>query len=654
MRECGISFVRIGEFAWSRLEPAPGKFDWGWLDDAIDVLGRAGLKVVMCTPTPTPPKWLVDQYPDILPVDAGGQVKKFGSRRHYDHSSATFRKETARIVSAVAKRYGTHPYLAGWQTDNEYGCHGTIHSFSESARLNFRQWLKAKYKKIDALNTAWGNVFWSMEYRGFDEVDLPNQTVTEANPSHWLDYYRFASDEVVAYNRIHTDLIRKHSPGRFITHNFMLFFTDFDHYKVAEDLDLASWDSYPLGALDWPMRWADNQTKTRYARTGHPDFTAWHHDLYRSVGRGRWWVMEQQPGPVNWAMHNPSPAAGMVRLWTWEVFAHGGEVCSYFRWRQAPFAQEQYHAGLNLPNFEPDVGFYEAQQVAKEVKQLGLEEAWGSPQAPVALVYDYQADWLTRTQPQGQEFNHLELTFNFYSALRGLGLSVDLLRPGASLQGYKLVVVPSLPMLRNSDIETLKTFKGRVVFGPRTGSKTESLTIPHNLPPGPLQDLFPIQVTRVESLRPSLTEDIQLGRKKYPVSIWKEWAQSKLKPIAHFADGRGAIYQHKNLHYLAFWPSPEILAAYLGEVANQAGLSLTPLPEGLRIRNNGKLNYAFNYSDQTRSVPAPKGVRFILGGRNLKPYDVAIWEEPQKGVAGRKPALSRAEGSQVSGRKARG
>jgi beta-galactosidase len=484
-----------------------------------------------------------------------------------------------------------------------------------------------------------------MDYRSFDEVDLPNLTTTEANPSHWLDYYRFASDEVAAYNRIHTGLIRRHSPGRFIAHNFMIFFTDFDPYKVSDDLDVASWDSYPLGALDVFMS-ASGEDQLNYARTGHPDFAAWHHDLYRATGRGRWWVMEQQPGPVNWAQHNPSPAPGMVRLWTWEVFAHGGEVCSYFRWRQYHSAQEQFHAGLNRPDFEPDIGFFEAQRVAQEVKALGLEEAWGSPQAKVALVYDYEAEWLFKAQPQGIEFGYTMLAYTCYSALRSLGLSVDFVRPGGSLEGYSLAVFPSQPILRDSDMAAIKKFKGTVLFGPRTGSKTETVNIPGNLPPGPLQALFPIKITRVESLRPSLIESVKYKGNNYPTTLWKEWVESELKPVAKFADGKGAIYAHKNLHYMAFYPNPELLAAYLAELAVGAGLNVTSMPEGLRIRNNGKLSFAFNYSAKTQTVPIPKGKKVLLGGRSLKPYDVAIWEEQDGNEA--KGQKSKAKGRKMS------
>ena len=221
MAELGLKFVRMGEFAWSAIEPEPGRFDWAWLDESFETISQAGLKIVLGTPTATPPKWLVDRHPEILPVDHHGRLRRFGSRRHYCFSSPIYRSESCRIVELIAKRYGLHPGLAGWQTDNEYGCHDTVRSYSPAAAAAFREWLKARHGSIDALNRAWGNRFWSMDYRTFDDVDLPMAAVTELNPSHRLDFYRFSSDQVTTYNDVQVEIIRRHSPGRFITHNFM-------------------------------------------------------------------------------------------------------------------------------------------------------------------------------------------------------------------------------------------------------------------------------------------------------------------------------------------------------------------------------------------------------------------------------------------------
>ena len=450
MHAMGIRVVRIAEFAWSVIEAEPGVFTWDWLDEAVETLHAAGLGVVMCTPTATPPKWLVDRMPDMVAIDLQGRPRGFGSRRHYCFSHAGYRAESRRISRAVAERYGQHPAVVAWQTDNEYGCHDTVLSLSESARQGFRRWLAARYTTIDALNTAWGTVFWSQVYRSFDEIDLPALTVTDAHPAHRLDWRRFSSDEVVAFNREQVAILRELSPGRPVSHNFMGFFTEFNHHDVAADLDIATWDTYPLGVTQ--MLFLSAEEKARWARTGHPDIPSFHHDLYRGMCRdGRWWVMEQQPGPVNWAHWNPAPHDGTVRLWTWQAFAHGAEVVSYFRWRQAPFAQEQMHTGLLRPDSSEDQGALEAAQVGAELAALTergvLTDAPRlSVRADVALVFDYDALWMAQIQPQGADYNPLELSFRAYSGLRQLGLDVDIVGPraGMDLSGYRLIVLPAV------------------------------------------------------------------------------------------------------------------------------------------------------------------------------------------------------------------
>jgi beta-galactosidase len=621
MAELGVHWVRIGEFAWSRIEPEPGRFDWAWLDRAVETLDAAGLKIVMCTPTATPPKWLVDAHPEMLAVDASGRPRGFGSRRHYCFSSEPYRAECARITEAVAGRYGRHPAVGAWQTDNEFGCHDTTISYSPEAAQAFRGWLAQRYQSIDALNRAWGAVFWSQEYRDFDEVQPPNLTVTEANPSHRLDYNRFASDEVARFNRIQVDIIRRLSPGRDVTHNFMGFYTEFDHFRVAADLDVATWDSYPLGFLE--QFWFPEAEKLRYLRQGHPDISAFHHDLYRGVGRGRWWVMEQQPGPVNWARYNPAPLPGAVRAWTWEAFAHGAEVVSYFRWRQAPFAQEQMHAGLNRPDNVLDRGGEEAHAVALELGEMGALAACSRARA--ALVFSYEADWQFGVQPHAQGFRWLQLAFDMYSALRRLGLDVDILPPDANFTGYALVVAPSLPILEASTLEALTASGAVVLFGPRTGSRTREGHIPAHLPPGLLQARLPLRVSRVESLRPGAGPEVDVNGRTFDARLWREVIETELPARATFADG-GAAWVSKDLwHYLATWPETALLDHVIATVALEAGLPVQPLEEGVRLRRRGDVCFAFNFAPEQRRTPAPAEAPFVLGGASLPPAGVAAW-----------------------------
>ena len=632
MAEMGLDYVRIGEFAWSVIEPEPGKFDWSWLDKAVEILGAAGLKIVMGTPTATPPKWLIDQHPDILPVDRHGRVRRFGSRRHYCFSSKAYRTQSQRIVEAMAIRYGQNKAIAGWQTDNEYGCHDTVRSYSPDAAIAFRLWLAQRYGDVAKLNTSWGNRFWSMEYRSFDEVDLPMSAVTEINPSHVLDFYRFSSDQVASYNAMQSAILRKHSPGRFVTHNFMGAFLDFDHFKTGADLDFATWDSYPLGFTDSIAATGfTDAERLRYAETGHPDISAFHHDLYRGVGRGRFWVMEQQPGPVNWAAWNPSPAPGMVRLWAWEALAHGADVVSFFRWRQAPFAQEQMHAGLNRPDNVLDVGGQEAAIVAKELGAAWWQNAISQPRtpAPVALVFDYDAAWMHEVQPQGRSFSYLALVFTWYTALRRHGVDVDIVPPGENLAGYKAVFVPSLPVVSPDALAQFKKFTGVTVFGIRTGAKTKDFQIPENLPPGPLQALLPIKIVRVESLRPGLSRNCTWGNKTYACGTWSEMVEAGagVDVLAQFSSGAPALVHTGNRFYLAAWPTRDLCLDVVQHALAQAGVEATLLHEDVRIRRRGGITFAFNFGIDSQTLMSKSSSVCVLGEHSVAARNFSAWRD---------------------------
>jgi beta-galactosidase len=625
MAAMGIAQVRIGEFSWARIEPAPGQFDWGWLDRAIAILAAAGLKIVLCTPTTTPPKWLVDADPTMLAVGDDGHPRRFGSRRHYCFSSDSYLEQAERITRLFAERYGQHPAVVAWQTDNEFGCHDTVVSYSPNAVRRFRLWLEARYGTIERLNEAWGNVFWSMEYLDFEAIDAPFGAVTELNPAHRLDFRRFASDEVVRFNHAQCRILRQLSPGRPILHNFMLLFTEFDHYRVAADLDAVAWDSYPLGALE--NFWFAPEEKHSWLRTGHPDFAPFHHDLYRGMSRLPFWVMEQQPGPVNWARWNPAPAPGMVRLWTWEAFAHGADVVSYFRWRQAPFGQEQMHAGLYAPDRELAQGGREAALVARELAQV---PACAMVAARTVLVFDYEARWLIQVQPQGADFDYLRQAFEIYSALRGQGLDVDILGSrdpdlAAKLAQAALVVVPSLPAAPPELVAALQGCPAQVVLFPRCGSKEESVRIPEGLPPGPFRRLVDIRVAGVESLRPGVREPVAFAGFMGESQGWRESLEPgpAVQVEARFDDGSPALVRQERVRYLGGGFDPASTSRILAQAAREAGLAPEPLPEGLRLRRRGDLLFVLNYSDQPRSLTLP-AAHWLLGGSEVAPHGVAI------------------------------
>ena len=600
MVELGLSWVRIGEFCWSRIEPQEGSFDFEWLDAVVEVLRRHNLDIIMGTPTATPPRWVLDKYPDMLAVDKMGNERKFGSRRHYCFSHLGYRKEAARITREIANRYGST--VQAWQTDNEYGCHDTTLSYSMAALIGFRDWLAQKYQSPNALNKAWGNVFWSMEINEFSDIELPNLTVTEANPSHVMDFRRYSSDQVVAFNSIQVNILREFTSKPLI-HNYMGRITAFDHYDVGADLDIASWDSYPLGFLEMVSD-ADESFKAKYAYQGDPDFQSFHHDLYRAVGRDRWWVMEQQPGPVNWASYNPAPLKGMVRLWSWEAIAHGAETVCYFRWRQAPFAQEQMHAGLLRVDDEPAPAWEEIVELNDEIDALTTIEQVTSD---VALIFDYPSQWAWEIQPQALNFDYFHEVFDTYSCLKKLGINVDICSSDdKKLNDYKIVFAPSL-FLTNNIIENCSA---HLVLGPRFNSKTKDFQIPNPLPPN--VSGLNVVVERVETIRQNMSR-----RLKKPGSVirWIEDISHDASVIEETECGDPIVLQQNNKTYLAGCLDQEAKKRLFKKLLKDQNIEFLEMPEGVRQRTTKNHRFIWNYSNESQNIDeimlAPADVKII-------------------------------------------
>jgi len=629
MKALGLSVVRMGEFAWSKYEPERNAFSFTWMDTALELAEANGLKVVLCTPTATPPKWLTDQHPEILPIHPKtGRPRSHGGRRQYDFSSPVYRAESRRITEVLAKRYGRHDTVIGWQTDNEYACHDTAWSASPAARTAFQRWCAARYLTVEALNEAWGTAFWSQTYRDFGEIELPFGMPAEPNPAHLLAYRRFASDEVVAFNREQVEILRAHAPGRFVTHNFIPpNASQVDHAAVCADLDFASWDNYPLGFTDLMLGDLDDALFSVIQRTGHPDIPGFLHDLHHGLSRTRgFWVMEQQPGPVNWAPHNTDPMPGMVRTWTWQAFAHGADCVSYFRWRQVPFAQEQNHAGLLRPDDSLDHAYDEAGTVAKELTGMSLPPR---TRADTALLLDTQSLWITDGDGQSLEYDYSGVTMRWYSALRGLGLDVDVITPAHDLSAYKLILIPCLSAPDDAIVQRLKDSGATLLFGPRSGAKTEEASIPQGLPPGALRTLLPMRVLRVESVRPGCAGTVQYKDHEASWQIWRE----KIEPLEHCAvvarcdDGVPALLRSGRTLYCAALPGDDLLGAIVEDLATEAGLATQALSPLVRLSRRGELHFAVNYGPGPEQTPAPPGARFLIGGPQTPAYGVSVWTE---------------------------
>lgn len=639
MADAGFEYVRMAEFSWAVLEPERSQFDFEWLDEAVDLIGEHGMQAVLCTPTATPPKWLVDERPEILQEAPDGTVRKHGSRRHYCFNSTAYREETKRIVSRIVDRYADNPHVAGWQTDNEFGCHGTIRCYCADCADAFREYLAEKYDSIEALNDAWGTTFWSQRYSSFEEIDPPGPTPSDHHPSRLLEYARFSSDSVVEYNQLHVDLLKEANPEWFVTHNFMGRFPTLDVYAVSEALDLISWDSYPTGFVQDRL---DGKPTPDQLRAGDPDQIGMDHDLYRSALDRPFWVMEQQPGDINWPPYAPQPGEGAMRLWAHHATAHGADAVLYFRWRRCLEGQEQYHAGLRKQDGSPDRGYHDAEQAAVELAEVDENK---HVEAPVAVLFDYDNLWALDEQPHSPDFDYWTLLERFYSALRARGTQVDVVHPTTTLEEYEAVVAPALHLVDDDLAIRLTEYVedgGELLLGPRTGVKDKYNKL-HSMPqPGPLADLVGATVDQHESLPPQLESCVRSATDKtetYEFHMWAEWLDVTVAtPLFEYdtdgvADGRTAITQHSvndgTTVYCGVWPSNSLADKLIESLLGRAGVPHSDrLPDGVRVGQRGDTTWITNFSNSQVRIDPEIDVTWLTGTSTLDAYGVAVADQP--------------------------
>lgn len=665
MRDTNISFVRVNEFDWSTLEPREGEYNFTVLDKTLDLFQKYGIQAIVGTPTAAPPNWLTEKY-EINFVDRTNTTLLFGSRRHYSFSSFDYRVQSQKITLKLAERYGNHSAIVGWQLDNEFGCHDTVRSYDRDARIRFRSWLQDKYATIDNMNKAQGRVFWSSQYASFDAVEPPFLEVYTNNDAHTLDWYTFSSDMVIEFAKEQTDILRKYAPKHAITTNFMVLYTDFDHHKFNREvgIDISTFDNYPLaGTADFPL--SDDELSD-YLRTGVPDLQAMMHALYRGISgiaygetSGPFGVMEMQPGVLNWNQYRVSPLEGMVRLWTHETLAASGDLVNYFRWRQVPYAQEQTLSGLFVSDNEADVGYEELQAFTqRDLPQLLSEELIAAGQADVALVFDYTSNWVWTIEPYSGTWSvkdagyidsgwtYTDLVYSFYSALRRLGLSVDIISPEQSLAGYKMVVVPSLTIIPDAFDQSLSKFQGSVVLGPHTGSRTPDFTYVPGLNPsaGTIRSRLPVRVTRVETPPTYAGSGVSYAGSQYNISLWEEWitcsrdnatSNVTMEYTSRHRPGKPAACASEDMHYIGFNPPIELLVSYLGDVAAGAGIKdvtgraaarENDLGSTLRLAKRGNLLWAINYGWEAQAAPEINGDLVIGEAGDVPAAGVLVWK----------------------------
>ncbi len=626
MEAAHIHLARVGEFAWSSMEPAEGQYNWTWLDYAIERAAAHHVVIVLGTPTAAPPAWLTTKYPETLRVDENGKRDEHGNRQQFSFANTKYRELAHGIAERMAERYGKNANVVGWQLDNEYA----NASFDPEAKAQFHQWLEKKYGTIAKLNKLWTTQYWSQTYDNFDEIPVRDK---DENPALLLDWKRFVSDTWRSYSENQISAIRPYAdPRQFITTNTMGWFNGFDSYTVHQVLDIAAWDDYVGGPGYDP---AENGAA---------------HDLTRGFKQKNFWVMETEPAFVNWRKTNNPLDKGQVRDMAWQAVGHGADAVEYWQWRAALNGQEQYHGTLVGPDGAPVPVYPEVQQVGAEFEKAGAALAGTQPVANVAVVETYDSRWAIDFQRHAAKFDPVAELVAFYRPLREGAQGVDLIQPTAELSKYKLVVAPALNVLPQATAQHLAEYVkggGHLVLGPRTGMKNEYDALWEDRQPGPLEALLGGRVEEFYALENDVPVSGDAG--SGVSQVWAELLSTKMpetQVIAKYGasngwlDGQRAAITRRvgkgSITYLGIWPDAALLKKLMDAELKNADVQplVASVPEGVEVceRSGGgkTVLILINHTTEVQRITLPGAMTDLVKGGaavttvELPKYDVAV------------------------------
>jgi beta-galactosidase len=629
----GLQIVHMAEFAWFSLEPEPGRFDFDWLAQCVEMAQKRKLDVVLCTPTAAPPSWLSQQHPDTLPTDFHGARGRFGGRRHYNPTSPALHDAAARIVTALADCFGQHRSVIGWQIDNEYS--GAFDQ-SEYTHAAFRQWLHRRYETIDRLNTAWGCQFWNTQYTSFDQILMPrDRDPRYANPHHHLDASRFWSWAFANFNRLQAEILKPRVGDRFITSNFMPFHPDCDPRDFASDLNLFGWDSYPVTG------WEKGPVDDTY-RLADPAAMGFVHDQMRSY-TGRWALMEVQLGQTNWSGVPVLLYPGAVRLWLWTAFAHGSEFVTVYRYRQARFGTEMFHHALvGTDGATPSPGGRQFMQVIDEQKRLksASRPARQSSSAPaVGILFDFEQLWYHQTLPQAKRWDQPKWMTTWYGSLARLGLPMHVLHVDRDWpKDLAVLVVPGMQMVDDAIVKRLENFTsrgGHLVLTCRTGIMDRNGQLFEGPTAAPILPLIGGAVEAYDGLPESIWGIVEMDDQRHRWGAWGEllYAEDGTRVLAryveHFYQGAAAVLQRKlgsgTVTYCGVYGESSLTDALIHRIATSAKLTSQWLPPRTQLLKRDDHWVFVNFQDAPVEAPAPVEAEFVVGERRVDPAGVAVW-----------------------------
>ncbi|MBN2047302.1 MAG: beta-galactosidase, partial [Anaerolineaceae bacterium] len=585
---------------WADFEPEEGQFRFEWMDRAIAMLAEAGIQTVMGTPTAAPPAWLTQRHPEVLPIDEFGRAAQHGNRVHYCANSPVYHDYTRKIVRAMAEHYAGNEHIIGWQIDNEF--HRVCHC--ENCQKRFREFLRETYGTLDALNTAWTTAYWSQTYSDWDQIPLP---IGGHNPGLELNYRRFFTDTYRRYQKLQVDLLREFiAPEVWITHNFHGNYNHLDHEPMVRDIDLVSYDYY--------------------VGTGHndPAVSGAIFDLTRGLKHKNFWLMETQPGSVNWAGVNNAFNKGEGRALAWQAIAHGADGILYWQWRPALNGQEQYHGSLIDQSGQPRPFFEEVAELGDDIRLTGDLLAGSTPANRVAILHDFDSRYSLDRQRHHKDFDYWKGLLHYYRPIQKMNIGVDIIsKDTEDLSPYRIVIVPHMVVIDDALVERLRQHVARkryLMVTARTGVKDRDNRLLPSRPPGTLSELTGVEV---EEYYPLDTPAPVTGNFFKGVSnLWAEklkvLAKDSVHVVAHFEDYNGWIdqqpaitmntYQQGYVYYVGCYLDQAAQEKFVSYVANFAlfNPTLKNLPEGVelarRMKGKRKIDVLINHTPRKRSV----------------------------------------------------
>lgn len=488
------NMIRIGEFAWHLMEQKEGDFDFSFFDHVIEKAKKRGIAVMFGTPTATFPAWLATKYPDILSEDNRQTKRGFGGRRQYCYNSDVYNTYAKRITRALVAHYQHEPAVVAWQIDNEFGHEGSDYCYCQQCEKAFRVYLQDTYKTIDALNEAYGTIFWGQTYNTFDEIPLPKPTITVHNPSLRLDHDRFRSESLYRFAKGQIDEVRLHKGDhQEVTHNFSggFFEKAYDQSRIAKELDFVSYDNYPVwGGLKEPLSPAEIAMTLSYARG--------------LKGDHQFWIVEQLMGAQGHDVIGYLPRPNQAKLWAYQAFAQGCQNMLFFRYRGMDKGAEQFCYGIIDQDNEETRKYREVQAFFSDIK--AHEEALKDPlRSDVAVVYDYDniRSWSIQTQSLTMSFNNEVV--RVFEPFHSRQVPVDVIPSDRSFDGYKVIVFPVMQILDQGLVSRIEAFVqggGQVLFTFRTGLKDRNNNIHFGCKqPGLVSHLVGAVVSEIESLQ---------------------------------------------------------------------------------------------------------------------------------------------------------